>query len=349
MGENPTLGLSQKRRYDAFYQWVIKVYCQYCKQKIGVIQRLRDKEYCCSAHRIADTQPSARRLRELGELEYHTIDPWTQESSQTLDSIRVATAATSSSNSRSTATAVALVGMVLLALAFFAPEGSMPEVSEEKSRGGGWFAKQVNSVLSNIPRPSPSVQYRADFSTGSLSNWQAAASNFTSGWSIDNGLLRPGGLRIWQQSRNLADYRFEFQGRVDNAAINWAVRASNSKNFYATKLQLPGRGRKNTELIRFSMIDGRESKRIRMPLPITLEAKSFYRYEVTAREDKFVTIVGGRVIDIWRDPRLKQGGVGFLSEGNEKASIRWAKVSVGDDMIDRLKGFLTFGLLVPQL
>lgn len=320
--------------------------CKYCRKSIGLVRSLKDREYCSEAHKAAGRTNSARALRELGELDYSTVDSW-----NSADEVIEPATKRPSSNVASTATVLALVALGGVLIFSLDPSGGNSSGAPEPAdRRPGWFAQQTSTLLRYFPKSSSGVELRSDFVSSSLRDWQAAAASASSGWSINNGLLRPGGLRIWSDSRSLADYRFQFEGRIENTSVNWAIRAGDHRNYYATKLMLSGRGSSSTtELVRFSMIGGKETRRVRLPLPITLDDKAFYHYEVRASGDRFTTIVGGRVIDTFRDPRLRTGGVGFFSEGSERASIRWAKVSVGDDFVEKLRGFLTFGLILPPM
>jgi hypothetical protein len=95
------------------------------------------------------------------------------------------------------------------------------------------------------------------------------------------------------------------------------------------------------------MIQGQESRRQHFPIPLQLERDRFYEYEVRAVGDRILTLVGGRVVDQWRDARFRTGGVGFFSERGDKSSIRWAKLQEGESIADKLRSYLTFGLIIP--
>ena len=245
--------------------------------------------------------------------------------------------------------ALLALGGVLI-FSFDYPGGNTSGAPEPADRRPSWFAQQTSTLLRYFPKNSSGVELRIDFVSSNLSDWQAAATSASSGGSINNGLLRPSGLRIWTDSRRLADYRFQFEGRIENTSVKWAIRADDHRNYYATKVMLSRHSSSSaTELVRFSMIGGKETRRVRLPLPISLDDKAFYNYEVRATGDRFITIVGGRVVDTFRTPRLRTGGVRFFSEGSERASIRWAKVSTDDDFVEKLRGFLTFGLILPPM
>lgn len=315
--------------------------CKYCQKPIGLLRSLKDREYCSDAHKAAGGARSARTLRELGELEYHTIASWDAP-----DDPIGPTTRQQSSSARSTAVVLGLLALGGVALLSLDSSGGAVPATEAQNRRSNWFSEQAAGVLAKLPKSTPPVELRQDFVTPSLSSWMPAGTG--AGWSFDNGLVRPGALRIWKDSRSLSDYRFQFEGRIESASINWAVRAADPKNYYATKLMVSGRGAlQATELVRFSVLNGKESRRVRLPLPIRLEDKTFYEYEVRAIGDRFITLVGGKVIDTFRDPRLATGGVGFFSENRERASIRWARVSAGEQFVDKLRSFLTFGLVLP--
>lgn len=320
--------------------------CKYCHKPIGLFRSLTDRHYCSDAHKAAGRTSSARALRELGELDYSTVASWDSP-----DEVAEPAAKQAPTNVASTATVLALLALGgVLVLSLSPSDGNAGGAPETADRRPSWLSQQTATLLNHLPKGTSGIELRSDFVSPNLRDWQAAAAAASSGWTINNGLLRPGGLRIWSDSRSLADYRFQFEGRIENTSVNWAIRAGDHRNYYATKLMLSGRGNsRSTELVRFSMIGGKETRRVRLPLPITLDDKAFYNYEIRAVGDRFVTIVGGRVIDTFRDPRLRSGGVGFFSEGSERASIRWAKVSVGEDFVEKLRGFLTFGLILPPM
>lgn len=315
--------------------------CKYCQKPIGLFRSLKDREYCSDAHKVAGGARSARTLRELGELEYHTIGSWDVPD----DPIETTTKQQPAS-ARSTGVVLALLALGgVLVLSLDSSGGAAP-VAESESRRPSWFAEQAAGVLAYFPQGTPPMELRQEFVTSSLQNWMPAGRG--PGWSFDNGLVRPGALRIWKDSRQLSDYRFQFEGRIESTSINWAVRAGDHRNYYATKLMVSGRGAaRSTELVRFSVIEGKETRRLRLPLPVRLEDKAFYEYEVRAVGDRFITLVGGKVIDTFRDSRLSTGGVGFFSENRERASIRWARVAAGEHFVDKLRSFLTFGLVLP--
>lgn len=322
--------------------------CQYCKNPIGPIRVFYDREFCCRSHRVAFHAKSARQLRKMGELRYAGIDPL--EDTDELPMLRAKKGRTSS-GTKSAATAAGLAILAVAALVVMEKAGITEQApvaadtSERPQAVGSW----IGAALNKLPQSAPARVFEDEFNRG-LRAWMPAPGTGSGAWSASNGLIRPGGLRIWESSRNLADYRFQFEGKIDQKAMAWVVRAPNHKNYYATKLQLPARGSKaRAEIVRFSMIQGQESRRQHLPIPIDVAANTFYQFEVKTIGDRIMTVVNGQVVDQWRDSRFPTGGVGFFNERGEKSSIKWARLIEGETMVDKLKSYLTFGLVLPQL
>lgn len=321
--------------------------CRYCHKPISITHRLVDSEFCCKQHRAAFSARSARALRDLGEFTYSVADVL-----RDTDEFAIPQKRPPQNGARSTATvlglaALAIAGLVILEKAGVG--GSAGATSTRASAREGTIGRLVGAVVDRMPKNSNGIVIEDRFQAG-LRNWLPAPGSGPSGWRLENGLMRPGGLRIWDESRNLADYSFQFEGRVETKSIGWVVRAPNHNNYYAAKMYIPDRA-SNTraEIVRFSVIQGQESRRQHFPLPVILERDEFYAYEVRAVGDRILTLVGGRVVDQWRDARFRTGGVGFFSERGDKASVRYAKLQEGESMADKLRSYLTFGLIIPMM
>jgi len=319
--------------------------CRYCQKPISITHRLVDKEFCSKQHRNAFSARSARALREMGEFTYSVADVLR-------DTDEFATPKKKKqpgSGARSTATALGLAAVALAGMVIFDKTGGNQAQNPEKGRPDNHQSavnRFLGTVVDYMPRSSNGIVIEDKFQSG-LRNWLPAPGTGLSGWKLENGLIRPGGLRIWDESRNLGDYSFQFEGRVENKALGWVVRAPNHNNYYAAKLAVPERGR--PEIIRFSVIQGQESRRQHFPIPVNIDKEKFYSYEVRAVGDRILTMVGGRVVDQWRDARFRTGGVGFFSERGDKSSIRWAKLQEGESIADKIRSYLTFGLIIPVL
>lgn len=317
--------------------------CRYCQKPISITRRLVDREFCSKQHRTAFSARSARALRELGEFTYSVADVLRDTDEFAVPKKKPATGI------RSTATVLGLAALTIAGLVVMerAGVGAPPGPGGRGEPQQGSLSRLVGTMVDRIPKTANGVVIEDHFQAG-LRNWLPAPGSGVSSWRMENGLMHPGGLRIWDESRNLADYSFQFEGRVENNAIGWVVRAPNHNNYYAAKLLVSDRGGAGrSEIVRFSVIQGQESRRQHFPLPVSIDKNSFYDFEVRAVGDRIVTIVGGRVVDQWRDARYRTGGVGFFSEKGERASIRWAKLQEGESIADKLRSYLTFGLIIP--
>jgi hypothetical protein len=185
---------------------------------------------------------------------------------------------------------------------------------------------------------------REEFAEG-LAEWRGSGGN--DGWSSREGMIRPGRLRLWTATENLADYNLEFAGEIERKGMGWAYRAANLKNYYATKIVLKTPGPlPRAELVRYAVVNGTPDRKVSLPLPIQVRADTIYTVQVNIRRDSFSTLVNGQMVDSWSDGRLARGGVGFFSDPGETATIRWASVSSRDNVLGRVLSY--FGMLLPM-
>jgi hypothetical protein len=239
--------------------------------------------------------------------------------------------------------------LALLALSYM--DQSAPRPVENAGRGDApGFSETVGRLLAKIPTPKASLHMSESFQYG-IGKWKDVAGDANWGaadWSYVSGAIRPGRLRIWSDTAKLHDYRFEFEGRIERRSMAWAFRAADGGNYYASKLALDGTGRNGkAEIIRFAVVGGKESRRVSLPVPVSLEKDVFYRVSVKVKGDRFMTLLDGQVIDAWQDSRLRAGGVGFFSERGELASIRSVNLTDPDRFLEKLQSYLQFGFILP--
>ena len=313
--------------------------CLYCREKIGPLRRLRDRHFCSQDHRVK-YGTSARAVREAEDLygfdhKRSLPDDKTERRGGTGTSILVG------------ATVVVLV----LALSQL-PKNStgptaisrLPDTNPHPGQSG------FGQVIGNIIQSKTSGTLRDDFHAG-LSGWEGVRS-IGSDWSQGQGVVRPTSLRLWKNSTSLANYELEFLGQIDRKSLDWAFRAADLHNYYATKLVMTRPGPlPNAGLVRFVVLDGRERERVELPLPLTLERGVDYRVRVSVRENRFLTSVNGQLISSWMDSRISRGGVGFFSEDGESAVLKWVSVSERDSFLARLASHFSLiafpGMAVP--
>lgn len=309
--------------------------CLYCRQNIGALRKMRDTRFCSDDHRKKFATGSARALREAEDL--YGFD---ESASTTLRNVtQVKTEDKSDRRSGHSATIFAALVVVFLILALSqlpmsAPSGGrpvspMPDASPHASKGG------FGQAIANLIQSKGSGTLREDFH-GGLSNWEGFKS-ITSDWSTEAGEVRPTNLRLWKQSTSLSNYEMEFMGQIEHKSIDWAFRASDVHNYYATKLIITKPGPlPNAGLVRFIVLDGRERERVELPLPLTLEKGIDYKVRLSVRGDRFLTSVNGQLVSSWTDTRLSRGGVGFFSEDGESSLVKWVSLTEHDSFLGRL-------------
>ncbi|MBY0503651.1 MAG: hypothetical protein K2X03_07070 [Bryobacteraceae bacterium] len=258
------------------------------------------------------------------------------------------------------ATAISVVLLFVLAYSWVTGQGGNAEPSGgdrnplvgEIARTTDRASSGVLSSLRDLMPARPPIHLKEDFK-GTVDNWlgaplsaaMARSPNLRDlGWNFDNGMVRPGRLRIWQPSIDLSDYKMEFEGTIEKRAMSWTYRSINLDNFYASKLVIRKPG--VLEIVRYSMLDGKESARTRLPIPMTVQSinASLYNVQMKVRGGQFTTLLNGQVIDTWTDPRLKKGGVGFFAEAGEVAAIHW--VNVEEERAGLLGHVLSLGFFV---
>src|SRR5258708_4150185 len=304
--------------------------CRYCRKKIGPVRKLKDPHFCSDEHRQKATSKSERWVREAEDL--YGVD---QNHLPTWRAITQAKREEKQGKGGMSTTVFAGLAVVFVLLALSQlPMGSppvksispLPDTNAHTSRNG--FAQMVGNLLQS----QGSGTLREDFHTGAA-NWVGFKST-SPDWAMESGLVRPSSLRVWKQSTTLSNYEMEFMGQIERKSIDWAFRASDVRNYYATKLIITKPGPlPNAGLVRFIVLDGRERERVELPLPLTLERGVDYRVRVSVRGGRFLTSVNGQLVSSWMDNRLSRGGVGFFSEDGESSLLKSVRVSDPDSSL----------------
>jgi hypothetical protein len=301
--------------------------CLYCRKPIGLLRRIKDPNFCCDDHRQRLVSRSARALRDVEDLygpdaHWKLVDP------------------PKNAKPGYATTVFAVLGVTFLLLAvsdlpMSAPQPIASVSTSPRGKGSAAGGNGLGSLLGGLVRSGTYSTAREDFHTG-LSDWQG--NGYNSNWVREHGYVRPvGGIRIWDQSSLLSNYEFEFMGQIEHKSLDWAFRATDPRNYYATKLTMGRSGPlPNAGLVRFVVLDGRERERVELPLPLTLEPGVDYRVRVSVRGNRFLTSVNGQLVSSWTDARLARGGVGFFSEDGEAALLKWVSVSERDSFVGRI-------------
>ena len=218
--------------------------------------------------------------------------------------------------------------------------GLIPSVSPEVE---ATVEKATRSKFDGFKRAivtRAAVAMADDFQAG-LDSWEGNRQLGPS-WSYDRtGFIRPRALGIYTPSMPLSDYAFEFLAKMDQHAISWAFRASDLNNYYAMKLvDKTGGVTPQMALVHYAVIEGREGPKKEVPLPISVYKDTLFRIRMDIQGPHFSVQVQGTVVDYWKDPRLKAGGVGFFASRGEESRVRWVQVTHQDDMLGKFCAFL---------
>jgi hypothetical protein len=194
------------------------------------------------------------------------------------------------------------------------------------SKAGG------DSMLRQAIVRRAAIEQGDDFGEG-LRNWQGIDK-----WKrMPSGAMEPVGLGLFKPSLELRDYRVAFSAQIVKQALGFVVRATDNRNYQAIKLVTLKPGPLPTvAVVRYAMIDGKETDRKQTILPMTVAADTVYRIALDVNDQSFTLMVQGKVVDFWSEERLKIGGAGFFSAKGEQALIQNIRISHHDDAIGRL-------------
>ncbi len=309
------------------------------------MRSLVDQQYCSSEHRKEARLATSQALRDEEEVELWTVSK----------SKRRAPRSTATAGQTASLFAFGIVAALLVAALLMpgpGPGSAFPPVNLDPAVKRGLF-QRVGDSVSEVIRSRAPITLHQDFGT-TLSNW--------TGWTtaalprvddprkerVDDPRWAAASapmLRIWKRSTALQNYQMEFSGEIEKKSLSWAFRATNEKNYYATKILITKPGPlPNAGLVRYAMVEGHESDRVQLPLPLTLERGNHYRVRVSVQDDHFITFLNGQVISSWSDKRLLRGGVGFFQDSGDPQKVAWINLSERDSFLGRMLAH--FSLLI---
>jgi len=306
--------------------------CFLCGKKIGLLRSLVDQQYCSSEHRKEARLASTSALREEDEVELWSVGKTKRKP------IRNGGPA---GQAASTFAFLTVGGLLVAAVMMPAPGpgSAFPAVSLESGSKRGLFQRVSDSISDVVSSRAP-VTLHQDFSNG-WSGWTAATLRTadSSRRAEDSRLASVSAptLRLWSRSTTLQNYQMEFGGQIEKKSLSWAFRATDPKNYYATKILITKPGNlPNAGLLRYVVLNGHESDRVQLPLPLTLERGGTYKIRLSVRDDHFITYLNGQVISSWSDKRLPRGGVGFFDDADDPQKVDWINLSERDSLLGRV-------------
>jgi hypothetical protein len=311
--------------------------CFLCGKKIGLFRALVDQQYCSSDHRKEAKLATSQALRDEEEIELWTVSKSKRRASRT----------TYTTGQTASLFAFMIVAGLLVAALLMpgpGPGSAFPPVSLDPAVKRGLFQK-VGDSISEVIRSRAPITLHQDFGStiSSWTGWTSAALPHVDDPRRDRvddprwASAAAPVLRIWNRSTALQNYQMEFSGAIEKKSLSWAFRASDAKNYYATKIMITKPGPlPNAGLVRYAIVNGHELDRIQLPLPLTLERGSHYRVRVSVQDDHFITFLNGQVISSWSDKRLLRGGVGFFEDVDDPQKVAWVNLSERDSFLGRM-------------
>ena len=320
--------------------------CFLCGKKIGFARSLFDQQYCSAEHRHEARMASASAYRDEED-----VEPWSVARSKHKNNPFGRPTATAGQTA--SIFAFLTVGGLLVAALMLPGPSVRQGISWEPLVKQGFF-ERAGSAVSEVVRSRAPITLHHDFSSG-LSDWTTVA--MQGGGKVDDPrdwgpgsrpqLIAPGSLRLWARSVTLQNYQMEFQGQIDKRSLSWAFRASDSANYYATKVMITRPGPlPNASLVRYVMLGGREFDRVQLPLPVTLERGGNYHVRLTVQDDHFITYLNGQAIGSWTDKRLHRGGVGFFADSDDEQQVAWVSLSERDSFLGKMLAHFSL-LFIP--
>jgi hypothetical protein len=93
-------------------------------------------------------------------------------------------------------------------------------------------------------------------------------------------------------------------------------------------------------ITRYAVINGKPMDRVDTPVTFSARTDSLYRVSQVMEGDHYSLVIQGQMIDSWKEPRLKRGGVGFFTNQGEQSRIGWVQITHQYDMLGRLFAYL---------
>lgn len=310
--------------------------CQRCGREISPLRLLTDRDFCSERCRKKGARASAWFLRDA---EYEADPLWESPPESAPKQPPKA------SNGMMAVVMVGLVGALIVAKLVF-PDDSAARGGPSPVARTAPMTRSVNAdeeqrrlsedtglmawLESRLPGSAP-VKAKVDFRSN-LGEWAGSGR----GWVVREGSARVGELRLWKPTLATRDYEFEFEGLVERKGMSWVYRAADTQDYYATRIQILRPGVvSGATIVRYGVESGQIFARTELPLPVALERNRPYRIATLVAGSRFTTLIDGKVVDEWSDPRLVKGGVGFFASDGEQSVLRWAMFRERKSLWDR--------------
>jgi hypothetical protein len=218
---------------------------------------------------------------------------------------------------------------------------SMPPVRElhlslDSSANQGFIARMPMAVKAGAPVLIVLALSSLFFGHGRNISASSAAIESSVGeqgwlteWASDEVGSRHGRqLTLYRPSANQSDYQMQFAGQIENKALGWVFRVSDTKNYYAMKIENNKRG--SVLYSRFVVVNGRQGELTQKPLQIPARPDTIYNVRLEATGPRFSVYIQNEPVDLWTDSRLKSGALGFLNETEESGRTKSVRFTFPD-------------------
>lgn len=310
--------------------------CKRCGRGISPLRLLTDRDFCNENCRRKGPRASAWILRDLESFEESVFEAEAGDYRQTTQP--------ATSGGMMAVMLVSLAGALAVAklvipvdathVAAHPVAGAAPMTMPEGARNSSGSDSRERSLvrwLEGHLRRRNALRLRLDFDS-SPGEWTGSAR----GWLVKEGKARIGELRLWKPTLSACDYEFEFVAEIESEGIGWVYRAEDTQTYYTTRIEfVRPEISSNAMIVRYGRHRGTIFSRKELPLPVPLELRHPYRIGTIVVGTRFTTLVDGRVVDVWSDPRLVRGGVGFFAEGGERAILHWASFRERKSLLGR--------------
>jgi len=219
-----------------------------------------------------------------------------------------------------------------------APSGSASPASPASSPRPGVLARVRGAIQQRA-----AMEYSDSFKR--MEAWGATPKSLPAGWARHaDGYVTTGQMALYGPSLNFSDYRLEFLGEIEKKGMSWAVRAHDSRNYYAMKFKVIEPGlRPVIAMVHYPVVSGKPGHRIETPLDVMVHNLTAYHVAVEVKGNRIVTSIDGQEVDSFTDDSLKVGGVGFFADVDETARLYWMKVTRNQDWLGRVCAYFAGG------
>jgi len=136
------------------------------------------------------------------------------------------------------------------------------------------------------------------------------------------GSKDPREILVYSGSDGLKNYRIEFAWVPDVRGVGWIYRASDSANYYATKLRLIQAGSSPTlSAEHFAVVKGVEGAHSRKVITLS-RTKGEVLVRMDANGPSFTLFLQGSPTDYWTDERFDSGSLGFYEDRGERPALQ---------------------------